>query len=149
MSPLSRLRRRFHHHAWATSVLTDAVLASATPSAVRVLAHALAADRVWWCRLTGTAVDTEIWPAPDAVDLGARAAQTASCWDGYLGGADLDGVVAYQNSRGVAFETSVADVLDHVLLHAAHHRGQANAALRASGAVPPPLDFITWGPRSH
>ena len=147
MSPLHRFRRRFRHHAWAGSTLADAVAATPDPAALRATAHALAADRVWWCRLTGAPVDTEVWPALDADGVRQRAASTASDWRALLDGLTEEGlnrVVAYHNSRGQPFETSVADILDHVLLHGAHHRGQANAALRAAGATPPALDYIAW-----
>ena len=147
LSVLARFRRRFRHHAWVASALADAVAATPDPAALRALARALAADRVWWCRLTGAPADTEVWPDLTAEAVRQRAASTASDWRALLDGLTDDGLdraVSYHNSRGQAFETAVADVLDHVLLHAAHHRGQANAALRAAGATPPTLDYIAW-----
>ena len=59
--------------------------------------------------------------------------------------ADLDGLdetVAHETSGGEAYGTAVGDVL--VLLHAAYHRGQTNAALHAVGATPPWVDFVAW-----
>ena len=147
MSLLARFRRRLRHHEWATSALVDALGAAPDPAALRVTAHALAADRVWYRRLTGAPVDVDVWPDLDADALRQLAAGTASDWRRLLDGLDeagLDRGVAYQNSRGVPFHTPVADVLDHVLLHAAHHRSQACAALRAAGATSPALDSITW-----
>ena len=61
-----------------------------------------------------------------------------------LDGRQLGATARYVNSRGQPFENATADVLDHVLLHGAHHRGQASVALRAAGATPPALDFIAW-----
>ncbi len=52
--------------------------------------------------------------------------------------------VAYTNSQGASFSTRVSDVLTHVALHGAYHRGQVAAALRAAGAVPVNTDFITF-----
>ena len=128
--------------------MIEAVTATPAPDALRPVAHALAADRVWWCRLTGTPVDTPVWPDLDADGCRALFAETAAGWRQYLGGlthdADLDRIVRYPNTRGETFETAVGDVLDHVLLHAAHHRGQANASLRAAGVTPPVLDHIAW-----
>ena len=117
------------------------------PPAVRVTAHAVAADRVWHRRLTGAPPDVEIWPDLSAGAVRQLAVETAADWRSLLDDLDetrLDRIAAYQNSRGVAFQTPVADVLDHVLLHAAHHRGQACAALRAADVAPPVLDFIAW-----
>ena len=144
---LARLRRRFLHHQWATSALTEALAATPDAAARRAAAHVLAADRTWHRRLTGAPVDIDVWPDLSVQALRPLAAETAADWRALLDGLDeagLDRVAAYHNSRGVPFQTSVADVLDHVLLHAAHHRGQACAALRTAGAAPPALDFIAW-----
>ena len=146
MPPLDALRRRFRHHAWAGSTLAEAVAATPAPDALRPFAHALAADRVWHHRLAGApTASLEIWPALDADGCRALWAATTADWQTFLAeSVRLGEVAAYQNSRGEPFESPVADVLDHVLLHAAHHRGQACAALRAAGAVPPALDLIVW-----
>ena len=146
MSPLDAVRRRFRHHAWAGRTLVRVLEARPVPEALRPFAHALAADRVWHRRLTGAdTAGLEIWPTLDAAACRTLLAATTSDWRGFLGGLDdLDGTIQYQNSQGQPFESSVADVLDHVRLHAAHHRGQANAALRAAGVAPPALDLIVW-----
>lgn len=54
--------------------------------------------------------------------------------------ASLDATIEYTNSRGVRFTSRVEDVLMHVVIHGAHHRGKS--ALRAEGAEPPYIDFI-------
>ena len=146
MPPLHRLRRRFRHHAWAGRLLCDALEARPTLEGARAFAHALAADRVWHRRLTGQPVDIDVWPDLEVDACRVLWASTTADWSAYLErDFDLEAVVAYRTTSGAPFETPVADVLDHVLLHAAHHRGQACAALRAAGAVPPALDLIAWG----
>ena len=146
VTPLDALRRRFRHHAWAGATLADAIRRTPAPDALRPFAHALAADRVWHRRLTyGPTNWLEIWPALDAAGCDALLRETTADWQRYLDGpVGLGETLAYRTSRGEPFETAVADVLDHVLLHAAHHRGQACVALRAAGAVPPALDVVVW-----
>ena len=51
-------------------------------------------------------------------------------------------VITYANSKGERHANRVEDVLTHVLLHAAYHRGQVAADLRAAGAEPALTDFI-------
>lgn len=146
------LHRRFRYHAWATSQLADAVGADPVESALRPLAHALTADRVWLLRLRGEPTEgVALWPALDADGICALARRNAGAWTALLapGGADLpdralDALVPYTNSRGDDFETARGDLLEHVLLHAAYHRGQTAAALRAAGVAPPPTDFVLW-----
>ena len=145
MPPLDALRRRFRHHAWAGSRLVAALAETPDPDALRVTAHALAADRVWHHRLTGLPTGgLAIWPTLDSAGCRALCRETTADWSRYLGSPRLDAEVEYVNSRGEPFANRVADVLDHVLLHGAHHRGQACAFLRRAGATPPALDFIVW-----
>lgn len=147
MSELSSVRRRFRYHAWATHSLVEAV-ARSPGAALRPLAHALVADRVWLLRLRVEPTEgLALWPDHDAPACRALAQRNAEAYADYLDAlpeAALDTTIAYRNSSGRTYETAVRDVLDHVLLHAAHHRGQTNTALRASGAEPPWVDFIVW-----
>ncbi|MEM0962478.1 MAG: DinB family protein [Bacteroidota bacterium] len=144
MSTLLQFQRRFRYHAWAGACLVEAVSATPVAAACRPLAHLLAADHVWHARLTGAEPRVAIWPDLDAEGCRQLWRETTTRWRTFLDRADLDTTVRYQNSRGIPFETPVADVLDHVLLHAAHHRGQVNTALRAAGAEPPWVDLIAW-----
>ena len=46
------------------------------------------------------------------------------------------------NSKGQSWTSRVEDVLTHVLLHGAYHRGQIASALREAGLTPPYTDYI-------
>jgi uncharacterized damage-inducible protein DinB len=54
-------------------------------------------------------------------------------------------MVHYTNSDGQHFETSVSDILTHVALHGAYHRGQVAHLLRGAGAEPQATDYIQFG----
>lgn len=148
MSKLDGFRRRFRYHAWATRTLADALATTPAPAALRPFAHALTADRVWLLRLRGEPAEAvALWPDLDAEGCQNLARRNADAYAAFLAALPeeaLDDPATYRNSTGTAYETAVADVLEHVLLHAAHHRGQANAALRAAGAEPPWVDFVAW-----
>jgi uncharacterized damage-inducible protein DinB len=49
---------------------------------------------------------------------------------------------SYKNSRGEDWTSSVADILNQLILHAAHHRGQISLEIRRSGKTPAPVDYI-------
>ena len=66
-------------------------------------------------------------------------------WPGFLDGpppADLDRSVAYRNSKGEPWTSTVGDILTHVVTHSAYHRGQVASELRAAGFEPAYTDFI-------
>lgn len=148
MSALAHLRRRFRYHAWASRTLAEALVATPAPDALRPFAHTLAAEGLWLLRLNSAPTHgMAVWPALDATECRDEARAVARRYAAYLEGLDDDALgrpVAYRTTQGVAYETAVGDVLEHVLLHAAHHRGQANVALRAAGTAPPALDFVVW-----
>jgi len=110
------------------------------------LAHALIADRVWLLRLRGDSTDgVALWPDLDASAIRALTLRNADAYAVYLNDlVDVDATIDYTNSKGESYTSSVSDVLNHVLLHAAHHRGQVNAALRQAGYEPQWVDFIAW-----
>jgi uncharacterized damage-inducible protein DinB len=140
-------RRRFEYHVWATATIGD-VLVDDAPRACAYMAHACTSDRVWLLRLRGEpTAAVALWPELPADDVRALAEANAQEWSRFLAGLDDDGVarpVTYTNSRGETYTTPAGDILDHVLLHGAYHRGQAAAALRAAGVPPPATDFIVW-----
>ena len=75
----------------------------------------------------------------------AQSAETSRLWRDYLDGllaADLSRAVSYKNSKGEVYTSAVEDILTHVLLHSAYHRGQIASHMRANGQTPAYTDFI-------
>jgi len=58
--------------------------------------------------------------------------------------AELRLSIAYRNSAGDAFQSTVEEILHHVFLHGAYHRGQVAMWLRSAGAEPAPTDYIAF-----
>ena len=50
----------------------------------------------------------------------------------------------YTNTKGDAFYNQRYDILQHLTLHSAHHRGQLATRLRELGVAPPQVDYIFW-----
>jgi uncharacterized damage-inducible protein DinB len=55
---------------------------------------------------------------------------------------DLTKAASYKNSKGEPWTSTVEDVVTHVLLHSAYHRGQIASFMRAGGDTPAYTDFI-------
>jgi uncharacterized damage-inducible protein DinB len=114
------------------------------------LNHLLVADRIWLRRLTGTGDDPRRLDAilfEDRFRLAtARAAEDermVAVVDGYDAKA-LDSPVSYQTLSGQPQEQVLAEVLQHVFNHQAHHRGQAHACISIAGEEPPALDLLLF-----
>jgi uncharacterized damage-inducible protein DinB len=144
---IERLRRWFEYDVWANrEVLRGLTEAAAPPDkAVRLLAHIAGAELLWWSRLRGEAAAAPVWPEWKLEELAAQLQHAATAWRDYLGAlsaADLEGEFEYVNSKGERHRSSREDVLIHVVMHSAYHRGQIAAAMRAAGFTPAYMDFI-------
>lgn len=146
MSDLALLSRLFVHDAWANREAVAAVRAAGAPAAaLRLLNHVAGAERLWWARLAGTPSPLAVWPELDMAACASELATLAREWESVLAGLDQAGLrrpVAYVNSLGESWRSTVGDILAHVPLHSSYHRGQVATALRAAGTPPPYTDFI-------
>ena len=147
MDFLEHLRRLFAYDDWANRE-TLRVLRTAEPPPARsqkLLAHIIGAEELWLGRLLADKKPVEVWPALTSEQCAARMAELAQRWRGYLENRTAEKLserVAYINSKGEPWESAVEDVLLHVAMHSAYHRGQIATDLRASGHTPAYTDFI-------
>jgi uncharacterized damage-inducible protein DinB len=141
------LQRLFAYDAWANQEEVDSLQKVGTPPvrAVQLLAHIVAAQRLWWSRLHGEAAPVPVWPDWTLEECATQLVEQGRRWRDYLRGltvADLARTVTYTNSLGEPWSNRVEDILRHVALHGAYHRGQIATHLRAAGLVAAYTDYI-------
>lgn len=148
MQDMSKL---FEHLNWANLRILERLRsgdAGSHAKAIGLFAHILQAERVWLTRLQGQDSSAlPVWPEAGLDFCGRMTKQNHEDYTAYLGSlADGEGdrVLRYANQFGQVFDNSVRDILTHVALHGQYHRGQINALLRAGGAEPVNVDFITF-----
>lgn len=105
--------------------------------------HILNAQRIWISRINEEESPLQVWELiPD------------DRWDHWLdrNRADMkvilsqkrgNLVVQYRNTEGKTFRSSQSDILQHVLMHGAYHRGQIAQLIRPLTEVPY-TDFIFY-----
>jgi uncharacterized damage-inducible protein DinB len=143
------LERLVAHLGWADAAVLEALRAApgADPAITGLYAHVLAAEHVWHARLTGTPATVAVWPDLPAGECAALARESFERLREFVASLPPDGAarpVTYRNSAGNRFTSTVEDILLHVCLHGAYHRGQIALALRQDGAEPRPTDYIAW-----
>ena len=143
------VRRLFAHLEWADRRTLDALRGAATPPprALELFAHILGAEHNWLARIEKRPPSAPVWPAPTVDDCERLMKETHAAWEEFLAActeAELARTVHYANSAGAEFDSRVEDILLHVCLHGANHRGQVNALLRAAGAEPLASDYIAY-----
>lgn len=143
----SDARRLVQYDRWANRETLNALAALNSPPAasVRFFAHIVGAEATWLARLQHQAPPLPIWPDFLVADLSPEAGAIERASERFVVGLD-DSLLAakceYSNSKGERFANTAADILTHVVLHSAYHRGQIAADMRAHGADPAITDFI-------
>jgi uncharacterized damage-inducible protein DinB len=147
------LRELIEYHYWARDRVLDAVtpltpeqydrhLSSSFPSIRATLVHTYSAEWVWHSRWEGRSpsapLASDMFPDVPSLRLawveheGRMRALLAS-----LGDADLARRFDYTLISGAPGNSSLQQVVQHVVNHATYHRGQVTTMLRQIGARPP------------
>jgi uncharacterized damage-inducible protein DinB len=147
MELLEHFRRQFVYDAWANrEVLTNLISNAASPArSLQLLAHILSAEGLWLERLRQQPQSLAVWPDLSFDQCQAQIDELDGLWRDYLSQLSpqrLSQKIAYQNSKGEPWSSTVEDVVTHVLLHSAYHRGQIASQTRAAGEAPAYTDFI-------
>jgi uncharacterized damage-inducible protein DinB len=141
------MRREFAYDAWANQEVLAAIRTAHGEStrSLQLMSHLLAAERVWLDRLKQVPQSVPVWPQPDLAWCEAEAAELKRLWEEYLElitAGDVAQSVSYKNSKGEAWTSMIVDILTHVVMHSAYHRGQIASHMREKGQTPAYTDFI-------
>jgi len=137
----------FRYDHWANREFLAALNPPAPPQprVLRLIAHVLSAQKLWLERMQRIPQSVAVWPASTIEDCVALADEMCASWRKYLGDrspVDLEEVIDYRNSKGELWSSRAEDIITHLLMHSAYHRGQAALEMRTAGLQPAYTDFI-------
>jgi uncharacterized damage-inducible protein DinB len=150
MDMLQPLNRLFVYDAWANREALGSLKNAGTPPprALKFMAHIIAAEWLWFYRLQMNQAKLQslpVWPDLTLGQCETQIANLAQPWRDYLAGLTspkLSTPISYTNTKGESFTNTVEDILQHVIMHSAYHRGQIATDLRSAGFTPAYTDFI-------
>jgi uncharacterized damage-inducible protein DinB len=147
MNAVDHFSRLFAYDAWANQEVLNGMRGLQAPPTrpLKLLAHILAAERLWLERLEGQEQTLPVWPQFGIEECERQAAEMSQLWKAYLAASSeavLATSVSYENSKGEKWSSRKDDILMHVITHSAYHRGQIAADMRLSGLTPAYTDFI-------
>ena len=147
MNVADYIRRQFAYDEWANREVLTAIRTSAGASgrSLQLMAHVLSAERLWLERLRQQPQSLPVWSTFNLEQCEAQATELGRLWRQYLElitAGDVAQSVSYKNSKGEAWTSTVLDILTHVVMHSAYHRGQIASHMRTSGQTPASTDFI-------
>ena len=145
----THMSRMLRAMAWADTQSLAALLdcPAAHDEALGLFSHVLAAEHIWLARLQGREPNRAGWPSLSVADCEALAAENAAGYAAYIeksADAGLTAVIRYRNSQGDEFANTVLDILTHVVIHGAYHRGQIAKAIGKAGGKSLNTDYIIF-----
>lgn len=140
---------RYEH--WANSQIADLVSqmpVEKVPERVRLLfSHILAAERIWYYRLTDQSLKIDVWAEVPVSEWKSRLQVNIALLSGLIEKMqpiDYERVVSYHNSQGKAFTSNVREILTHAIIHSGYHRGQIIVLLKPTAPHLPLTDYIHY-----
>ena len=145
----AHIRKLVDHLKWADAATLRSLRDAPNPGerALQLYAHIVGAEAVWLARIAERSPDIAVWPAlslEEAATLAEHNARELERLAASLGPDDLGRAIAYRNSAGKAFRSTLEDILLHVCLHGTYHRGQIAMLIRDGQGDPAPTDYIAF-----
>lgn len=142
----SYLRRLFEYDDWANREVVASLqaLPYAPHKAVRLMAHVVAVEYVWLARLKSQP-DPAVWPEWTLPEIAQHRGALPAIVTQYFEAVPperLGEQISYRNTKREDWTNSIADILMHITMHSAYHRGQIATVLRDTGVAPPYTDYI-------
>ena len=146
---LEAIRRLFAQVEWADQRTLGALEQGSTadPTIGKLFGHILGAEHIWLNRMRQLPQSVAVWPELSVPERAQLLRDSAAGYRELLASLDdagLDRGVTYRNTKGVEYTTPVREILIHVAMHGAHHRGQIALLLRAGGTEPPVTDYVAF-----
>jgi uncharacterized damage-inducible protein DinB len=151
MNTLTILKQLLAYNDWANQRTLRALEQSIQnpPKALRAFTHLLIAEREWLLRLKENKDTTgfDFWQELTHMEVKTLASENSEAYKELIESLtddELGSVAVYKNSKGIEYRTLFKDILTHVFLHSAYHRGQVALAMREAGGVPAYTDYIAF-----
>jgi uncharacterized damage-inducible protein DinB len=139
----------FQHLKWADARVLESLRGAHSVSKrdQDLYAHILGAEHVWLSRIDGTVPKLAVWPTLTLDECERLAPEIAAGYQRLASDLTPEGMergITYRNSAGDEYTSTLEDILTHVSLHGAYHRGQIAASVRVAGDTPSPTDYIAF-----
>lgn len=139
----------YEHLAWADKRVLQSLRAahSVLKRDLDLYSHILGSEHVWLSRIRGTTAKIAVWPTLTFDECQRLADENAAAFNDVISALTeekRETPVTYRNSAGELYTSTLEDILTHVSLHGAYHRGQIAASIRAAGDTPSPTDYIAF-----
>lgn len=149
MQTTEEVRQVFAFERWANGQVLESLesLLEPPPELLALGGHLLGAVDTWLSRIEGVAPEAGLWDTVTLVDLHRRSEDVARRLADFLedlSNEDLARDVVYRNSQGVEHANRTGDILQHLALHGAEHRGQISFEVGRLGGKSRETEYLWW-----
>jgi len=143
-------QKLFDYDYWANTETLASLKAvpGGAEKARMAICHIVGAQRIWMSRFESPAPPTaQPWPDLTLEECGSAFEDLRLRWQAILAGLTAEKLASdltYLSLKGTENKTPICDVLTHLALHSAYHRGQVAAAVREAGGKPATTDFAIY-----
>jgi uncharacterized damage-inducible protein DinB len=109
-----------------------------------LISHVVNAHAIWNSRILNQESKVGVWQLNDMENLKKWNVENLNTSKQILDQFELEQIVKYINTKGQAFESSIRDILFHVINHSTHHRAQLATEIKIAGMEPIVMDYIFY-----
>jgi len=147
MDAVAHLRRLLHYNQWANREVLQALRQVPTPPApaLRLLNHIAGAELLWMARINNQPAPISVWPELSLQECERHLRDSAEAWKRLVDSSSEEALlrkIEYLNSKGEPWSSRIEDIVFHLTMHSAYHRGQIALEMRKAGFTPAYTDFI-------
>lgn len=148
MDSSNYFRKLFEYDYWGNREALASLASTDSEKPLKIVGHVIGAQRAWLNRLEPEgATIFEPWPTLSLNESKSAVEDLHQRWLALLDKLSPEQMskdLVYRNSKGIEFRTPVEDVMQHVVLHSAYHRGQVAVAIREAGGKPAATDYTVY-----
>ena len=147
---LQFLHKLFEYDHWANreALASLSTVSGSAERPLRILGHIMGAQGLWLARFDNPSPPGgQAWPTLTLDDCRVAVEDMHRRWSQVLDKLTpekMSEALVYRNTKGQEFRTPIQDVLMHLLMHSAYHRGQLAAAVREAGGKPAGTDYVVY-----
>ncbi len=134
---------------WANNAITYSLvkIEELPPKALSFMSHIIDAQITWLGRIKNIETNVRVWKDYSIEEISGKLNTSSSDLKDYVNSIrneDLEKIIIYKNTKGESFQSSLEDILTHLIIHSSYHRGQIILLIKPVVPVLPYTDYIHY-----
>lgn len=143
-------RDLFQYNDWANQRMLITLEQSnfSNEKLLKLFSHLISAQIIWLNRIKDIPTSPfPLWEQYKLRELRTMTDESSANWINYLEThkfETFEEMIFYKNSEGRKYETTIREIITHVVNHSTYHRAQMATLMKEEGIEPPVTDYIAY-----